>query len=116
MCDKLSLGFTGSKRRHVTYPLRDKRGCIALNCLHQLSCVPVDFPSGPREKVSQGQYAHAKPMASPLAQERGSGGADHAPSVLIQHASTPSWSVSMHTWVLQLPLSRHFPPDANVRV
>ena len=51
MCDKLSLGFTGSNPRHITDPFRDERGCIELNCPNQLSSVPVDFPSGPRERL-----------------------------------------------------------------
>ena len=101
--EKIRLAVQCCHDRPKTYPLRDKRGCIELHCPNQLSSVPVDFPSGPREKLSQGKYARAKPVTSPLAQGRGSGGAEHAPSVLIKHDSTPSWSVYMRTWVLQLP-------------
>src|SRR2546427_3010533 len=60
--------------------------------------------------------ARLSPLASPLAHGRGACGAEHSPSVLIKNDSAPSLSVHMRTWILQLSLSLHFPPDADVRV
>ena len=72
-----------------------------------------DVDSMPAEMTTP---LHLSPLASPLAYGRGSCGAEHTSSVLRKHNAAPSWSVHMHTWVLQRPLALHFPPDADVRV
>jgi hypothetical protein len=72
-----------------------------------------DVDSMPAEMTTP---LHLSPLASPLAHGRGSCGAEHASSRLRKHEVAPSWSVHMHTWVLQRPLALHFPKDANVRV
>src|SRR5215813_12981887 len=89
--DKLSLEFADAKSHRSTDPLCDKRGCIELNCSNQLS-------SGPRERLLRLLRCGTLAISS------------------YTECSTPSWSVYMRTWVLQLPFSLHFPPDANVRV
>src|SRR5205823_3804270 len=60
--------------------------------------------------------ARLSPLASPLSHGRGSCGAENSPSVLIKHDAAPSWSAPLRTPVLQLPLSLHFPKDADVRI